>query len=393
VRALEHVASRTLAEAPADITVITGYLREHVRRLEAEDGRSIWPCGGSTLAGQLLPEIDRVLLEVSPVVLGTGLPLSAGDPSVARFALTAVRSSTNGVVLLVYATVEAAPMRSRAHVGPTCTGDTSTAPQQREETAMEDRPPEPGGPAAGATRAPSVPAAVDRATFQAELDELRAREKAHTREGDAIAAARRRLPVVEVDADTELIGPSGPVTLLDAFDGRRQLIAYYSMWYSGHPAAEQCEGCTWVTTQVAELSYLHSRDITYAVFCQGPYEESSRYRDFMGWDIPWYSAQGSLDTLLVGRHIGLMHLVCYLRDGDRVFETYWTTRRGVEAMDYSYALMDLTVYGRQEPWEDSPPGWPRPWQVDGSNTRINGRPIAQWSRLEAGRSDDLTVGP
>jgi predicted dithiol-disulfide oxidoreductase (DUF899 family) len=221
---------------------------------------------------------------------------------------------------------------------------------------MEDRSLEPGGPAAGATRAPSVPAAVDRATFQAELDELRVREKAHTREGDAIAAARRRLPVVEVDADTELIGPSGPVTLLDAFDGRRQLIAYYSMWHAGHPAAEQCEGCTWVTTQVAELSYLHSRDITYAVFCQGPYEESSRYRDFMGWDIPWYSAQGSLDTLLVGRHIGLMHLVCYLRDGDRVLETYWTTRRGVEAMDYSYALMDLTVYGRQEPWEDSPPG-------------------------------------
>ena len=251
---------------------------------------------------------------------------------------------------------------------------------------MEDRSPEPGGPAAGATRAPSVPAAVDRATFQAELDELRVREKAHTREGDAIAAARRRLPVVEVDADTELIGPSGPVTLLDAFEGRRQLIAYYSMWHAGHPAAEQCEGCTWVTTQVAELSYLHSRDITYAVFCQGPYEESSRYRDFMGWDIPWYSAQGSLDTLLVGRHIGLMHLVCYLRDGDRVFETYWTTRRGVEAMDYSYALMDLTVYGRQEPWEDSPPGWPQ--QVDGY-TRTNGRPIAQWSRLEAGRSDDL----
>jgi hypothetical protein len=76
----------------------------------------------------------------------------------------------------------------------------------------------------------------------------------------------------------------------------------------------------------------------------------------MGWEIPLYSAQGSLDTLLVGRHIGLMHLVCYLRDGDRVLETYWTTRRGVEAMDYSYALMDLTVYGRQEPWEDSPPG-------------------------------------
>ena len=75
----------------------------------------------------------------------------------------------------------------------------------------------------------------------------------------------------------------------------------------------------------------------------------------MGWDMPWYSAQDSLDALLAGRRIGRMHLVCYLRDGDRVFETYWTTLRGVEAMDYSYALMDLTVYGRQEPWEHSPP--------------------------------------
>ena len=238
-----------------------------------------------------------------------------------------------------------------------------------------------------------MPTAVDRAAFEVEIDALRTREKAHIREGDAIAAARRRLPMVEVDATLELIGSDGPITLLDAFEGRKQLVAYYFMWHPGHPAPEQCEGCTWVTTQVQELSYLHSRDITYAVFAQGPYEEGIRYREFMNWDMPWYSALSSLDTLLVGRHVGLMHLVCYLREGDRVFETYWTTRRGVEAMDYSYALMDLTVYGRQEPWEDSPVGWPREWQVDGSNTRMNGRPIPQWSRLEAGRSDDLTVGP
>jgi hypothetical protein len=148
---------------------------------------------------------------------------------------------------------------------------------------------------------PGRPAAVDRATFQAELDKLRAREKAHTREGDAIAAARRRLPMVEVDASLTLTGPHGPVTLLDAFEGRRQLIAYYFMWWDGHPAAEQCEGCTFYTTQVGELSYLHSRDITYAVFCQGRYAETARYRDFMGWDVPWYSARDSLDALLIGR--------------------------------------------------------------------------------------------
>src|SRR5260370_3642052 len=263
---------------------------------------------------------------------------------------------------------------------------------------MTDESASPGGPA---TSAPGLRAAVDRATFEAERDALRVREKAHTREGDAIAAARRRLPMVEVDASLALTGPRGPLTLLEAFDGRRQLIAYYFMWDPGAPAAEQCEGCTFYTTQVGELSYLHSRDITYAVFCQGPYGESARYRDFMGWEVPWYSAQGSLGALLAGRQVGLFHLVCYLRDGYRVFETYWTTRRRVAAMDYSYALMDLTVYGRQETWEDSPPGWPHHCthtRTDGGPPDWppvpvwpGGRPIAQWPRLEAGRSDDLST--
>lgn len=258
------------------------------------------------------------------------------------------------------------------------------------------------------------PAVVERATFQAELDKLRAREKAHTREGDAIAAARRRLPMVEVDPNLDLLGPNGPLTLLDAFEGRRQLIAYFFMWWPGRPAPEQCEGCTLFLSQVTELSYLHSRDITYAVFIQGrntafgpgdpqrSYDESLRYREFMGWDMPWYSAQESLDALLVGREMGLFHLVCYLRDGDRVFETYWTKRRGVEAMDYSNSLMDLTVYGRQEPWEDSPAGWPQDCSMrsdGGSPTwppvpdESGGRPVSQWPRLDAGHSDNLAVGP
>ena len=203
--------------------------------------------------------------------------------------------------------------------------------------------------------------------------------------------------MVEVDAATPLIGDRGAVTLLDAFEGRRMLIAYYFMWHKGHPAPEQCEGCTWVTAQVRDLSYMHSRNVTYATFCQGPFEESARYRDFMGWQMPWYSAQDSLDTLLVGRRIGRMHLVCYLRQESRVFETYWTTARGVEVMDNCYHLLDLTVYGRQEPWEDSPAGWPQ--QCTFTRTRSGsprwqpewpgGRPIAQWPRLDAGYSDDL----
>ncbi len=210
----------------------------------------------------------------------------------------------------------------------------------------------------------AVPAVVDRNTFQAALDALRLREKAHMNEGDSITAARRRLPMVEVDAATPLIGTHGSVTLLNAFEGRRMLIAYYFMWHTGHSAAEQCEGCTWVTSQVRELSYIHSRDVTFAVFCQGPYEESARYRDLMGWNMKW------------------------------------TTARGVEAMDNSYRLLDLTVYGRQESWEDLPAEWPQ--QLDakderhprqhGTQFRTNGRPIAQWSRLKAGHSDDIATG-
>jgi predicted dithiol-disulfide oxidoreductase (DUF899 family) len=107
-----------------------------------------------------------------------------------------------------------------------------------------------------------LPTVVDRKTWQAEIDDLRAREKAHTREGDAIAAARRRLPMVEVDAMTTVVGPSGPVTLLDVFEGRRQLSVYFHMWHDGMPSEDQCEGCTFFNGQVRELSYLHSRDVT-----------------------------------------------------------------------------------------------------------------------------------
>jgi predicted dithiol-disulfide oxidoreductase (DUF899 family) len=237
----------------------------------------------------------------------------------------------------------------------------------------------------------ALPAVVDRATWQAELDQLRVREKAHTRAGDAIAAARRRLPMVKVDPTIPLVGPHGLVPLLEVFEGRRQLIAYFHMWHFGQPAEAQCEGCTFSTTHINELSYLHSRDVTYATFCEGPYAESSRYRDFMGWTMPWYSVPpDAVDPLIADRHFGI--LVSYLRDGDQVFETYWTTGRGNEVMAPTFGLLDRTVYGRQEVWEDSPEGWPKRF---GENTsepngfRTNGRPIAQWSRLAAGRSDDL----
>ncbi len=234
----------------------------------------------------------------------------------------------------------------------------------------------------------ALPQITDRLTWQSKIDELRVKEKAHTRAGDALAAERRRLPMVEVDTHTPLIGADGRVPLIDLFNGRSQLIAYFFMWHTGQPAAAQCEGCTFSTTHINEVSYLNSRDVSYVTLCEGPYEERSRYRDFMRWSIPWYSVpHDAVDRLVAGRHFGI--LVSYLRNGDKVYEAYWTTGRGNEVMAPSYGLLDLTVYGRQEFWEDSPQGWPQHWDSKGGQFRRDGRPTAQWSRIKAGRNDDL----
>jgi predicted dithiol-disulfide oxidoreductase (DUF899 family) len=229
----------------------------------------------------------------------------------------------------------------------------------------------------------AVPPVVDRAAWHAARDAILDREKAHTHEGDAIAAARRRLPMTLMPSVT-VTGPQGAVPLIDVFEGRRMLMAYFHMWHDGKAFEEQCEGCTFSTCHMQMLDYLHARGVTYAVFSQGSYEESAPFRDFMGYSWPWYSAKDSDPILVDGRGFGV--IACYLRDDDgQVFETYWTTGRGVEALMTSYHALDLTVFGRQEKWEDSPEGWPlapegeHPW-------RLNGRPIAQWSRT----SDPVT---
>ncbi len=225
----------------------------------------------------------------------------------------------------------------------------------------------------------AMPAAVDRQTWRAARDALLAREKAHTHEGDAIAAARRRLPMTLMPPVT-VTGADGPVPLLEVFAGRRILIAYFHMWDDGLPWHEQCEGCTVSTCHMQMQEYLHARDVTYAVLCEGSYAESAPFAEFMGYPWPWYSARDSDPALADGRGFGM--IACYLRGDDgQVFETYWTDGRGVEALMTSYHALDLTAFGRQERWEDSPESWPRlakgehPW-------RLNGRPTAQWSRTD-----------
>jgi predicted dithiol-disulfide oxidoreductase (DUF899 family) len=222
----------------------------------------------------------------------------------------------------------------------------------------------------------AMPAVVDRGEWRAARDAILDREKAHTREGDAIAAARRRLPMTEMPQVT-VTGPHGAVPLLDVFEGRKMLMAYFHMWRDGKPFESQCEGCTFTTCHMQMLDYLHARGVTYAVFSEGPYDESAAFSEFMDYSWPWYSAKRSDPALVDGRGYGFIG--CYLRDGDRVFETYWTTGRGVEALMTSYHALDLTVFGRQERWEDSPQGWPRVREGE-HQWRLNGRPIAQWSR-------------
>lgn len=227
----------------------------------------------------------------------------------------------------------------------------------------------------------ATPSIVDRATWERDRAELLVREKAHTRAGDALAAARRRLPMTRMDAVT-VTGAAGPVPLHDVFEGRRMLLVYHFMWHPGAPHEKQCPGCT--HTQVAlndaVRAYLAARDVSYAVFSAGPWAELAAYRDFMGWTMPWYSTADTGAALPAIRDGG--DLRCYLRAGDDVYQTYETTARGVEAMLPSLQLIDLTPYGRQEPWEDSPVGWPHA-DRPGSWWSRDGRPIAQWTRTSA----------
>ena len=232
---------------------------------------------------------------------------------------------------------------------------------------------------------PGKPPVVDLATWQAARDELLVREKAHTREGDAIAAARRRLPMVEIDGAVEVTGVDGPVPFLNLFQGRDELVVYQHMWHDGAPHQGQCEGCTVTAWHVHDALYLNARGVSFAFLTSGPWDEVAPYVEFMGYTQPWYSVRGVEPP--VGGEMG--HIVCFLRDGNRVFLTYATTARGIEPVDGSFGLLDMTPYGRGEAWEDNPEGWPEGrqacwyWRSDADAVATWGptsRPVPQWAR-------------
>ncbi|GAB4586334.1 DUF899 family protein [Nocardia sp. IFM 10818] len=236
-----------------------------------------------------------------------------------------------------------------------------------------------------ATELPGRPPIADLATWQAARAELLVREKAHTRAGDALAAERRRLPMVEFDGKVEVVGPEGPTPFLDLFQGRDELVCYQHMWWDGAPHQGQCEGCTTTVWHLKDAVYLNARGVSFAVLTSGRWGEVAPYVEFMGYTQPWYSVRG-LDEP-VGGAPG--YLSCFLRDGGRVFLTYSTTSRGTELVNGSMALLDVTPYGRGEAWEDHPHGWPQGrescwyWRSDADGNATWGetsRPVPQWTR-------------
>ncbi len=207
-------------------------------------------------------------------------------------------------------------------------------------------------------QSPPLPPVVDEVTWQHALDDLRKREKAATRELDAIAAQRRRLPAVALP-DYTLDGPDGPVRLVDVFQGRRQLIVYNHMWSPGE--TWQCGGCTSFTTQFVRLDFLEPYDARFVIVTQGPIDEALAYKRRVGNQMDWYSTANSPFGADVGAPPGGGFAVnVFLRGDDgTVYRTWHTNGRGTEQLSHTFPLIDLLPYGRQEEWQDVPDGWPQ----------------------------------
>jgi predicted dithiol-disulfide oxidoreductase (DUF899 family) len=214
----------------------------------------------------------------------------------------------------------------------------------------------------------NLPPLVSETEWQAALDAHRAREKEATHARDALAAERRRLPRVRIAKDYTFDGPDGTVSLPDLFEGRRQLLLYHFMFGPNQEAG--CDGCSMVLDQIPHLAHLHARDTSFAAVSRAPLAKIEAYRQRMGWTVPWNSSFESdfnvdfgvgpetpqPDVYQDGEIFGLS---AFLRDGDSVFRTYFTTQRGVETLGTVWTLLDVTPLGRQENWEDSPEGYPQ----------------------------------
>jgi predicted dithiol-disulfide oxidoreductase (DUF899 family) len=205
----------------------------------------------------------------------------------------------------------------------------------------------------------NLPPIVSPQEWEATREQLLVKEKELTRARDALAAERRRMPRQAVSKDYSFEGPDGPVGLLDLFEGRRQLIVYrffFEPGVSGWPEGG-CRGCSLGADQVGHLAHLNARDTTFVYVSRAPQEDIARYRERMGWEVPWYTLTDGFDADFgVDEWHGTN---AFIRDGDEVFRTYFVNSRGDEGMGTTWSYLDITALGRQEIWEDSPEGYPQ----------------------------------
>jgi predicted dithiol-disulfide oxidoreductase (DUF899 family) len=204
-----------------------------------------------------------------------------------------------------------------------------------------------------------LPPIVTPQEWDAARQELLVKEKELTRDRDALAAQRRRMPRVAVQKDYLFDGPGGPASLLELFDRRRQLIVYRFFFQpdvDGWPDAG-CPGCSMLADQVGHLAHLNARDTTLVFVSRAPQDAIAQLKKRMGWDVPWYTITDSFDADFgVDEWHGTN---AFLRDGQSIFRTYFIDNRGDEAMGSTWAYLDITALGRQEEWEDSPDGYPQ----------------------------------
>jgi predicted dithiol-disulfide oxidoreductase (DUF899 family) len=205
-----------------------------------------------------------------------------------------------------------------------------------------------------------TPPIVSPEKWEAARQELLAKEKELTHARDALAAERRRMPWLEVEKEYEFDGPEGTVSLLDLFDGLRQLIVYRAFFEPGVNGWPEhaCIGCSMVADQVAHPAHLNERDTALAFASRGSQSNIERLKERMGWEmIPWYTITDDFDAEFdVDEWHGTN---AFIRDADRVFRTYFINARGDEALGSTWSYLDMTALGRQEEWEDSPEGYPQ----------------------------------
>jgi predicted dithiol-disulfide oxidoreductase (DUF899 family) len=229
----------------------------------------------------------------------------------------------------------------------------------------------------------NTPPIVAPQEWEAARQQLLVKEKALTRARDALAAERRRMPWMAVEKRYEFDGPRGKASLLDLFEDRRQLIVYRAFFEPGVYGWPEhaCRGCSMVADQVAHVAHLNARDTTLAFASRAPQADIERLKARMDWKMPWYTIGDSFDTDFgVDEWHGTN---AFIRDGERVFRTYFVNNRGDEQMGSTWNYLDITALGRQEEWEDSPEGYPQtpPYKWWNWHDEYGNTSSSQWSTV------------